>query len=876
MAGRAEAKSERDSMTVEEFLTRLDRVKPHGDYHMALCPVHEDNRESLSIKQGDGGKIVLKCHAGCGAREICAALGLTMSDLFPPKDKPEPKSGSQRTLIARYSYKDEEGKLLFEALRYQPKEFRQRAPDGKGGWLWKLDGVRRVPYNLPKVIEQAKAGKTIFVVEGEKDADALNALGLTATTNAGGAGKWLSDFGKYLTGCHVVILPDNDEPGKKHAFEVAASCLPHAASVRIVELPGLQPKADTFDWLKSGGAAPALLDLAKAAPVVKPEDLAASQEPKLATEIDEEEGGKQSAASWMLSYIRNNFELWLTPDSIACATANSSPRKTLLVKSSELRREISKAFLMAHGKPATPAAIQTTVEALDALASDGKTYQVHKRKADMGEAIYLDLGGPDWQAVKITKNGWEIIDNPPVRFRRTPGMLPMPTPERGGSIADLHGLVNVTEEQFPLLVGWLLAALGPHRPYPILAVSGEQGSAKSSLSRMARRLVDPATLELRRLSYEIEDLAVAVNGSFVVAFDNISGVSGEFSDVLAMIATGGGFGRRKRHTDTEETIVHVKSPLILNGIGEPATRPDLLDRCLMLHLPTIPEYKRQLEAEIEAAFATAWPKLLGALLDAVVMGLQRLSDVRLDRLPRMADFGRWMVACEPACPWEPGAFMASYDTNREEAVEIGLEASPLAAVIVKILGEEWTDPETRQTLKPKGMWEGTAEELRLAVSERVTEISQKKLLPVNARALSTQLKRISPALRASGYAVTDRMIRGKTHWAIREANKDPESGGQNVVGKIATLPLDYPEGGGQKGKNGQNPYIYTHAPTLRKKEEIGEESSKKSESIVIGGFPILPTLPTTTKNDIDDPFAPGGSMWQPHDESAPEYVEGEV
>ncbi len=254
---------------IQNILTRLERVKPHGNYHMARCPVHEDNHESLSVSEGQGGKVLLKCHAGCGVRQIVEALGLTMSDLSPPKEKPEP-AVSCSSLIARYSYTDENAKLLFEALRYQPKEFKQRAPDGKGGWLWSLQGVRRVPYNLPKVIEQGKNGGTVFVVEGEKDADALAALGLIATTNAAGAGKWLPEFGKYLTGAHVVILPDNDEPGQKHGQEVAASCFDLAASVRIVELPGLPQKGDVSDWLKKEDAAKErLLEIVKAVPVMK-------------------------------------------------------------------------------------------------------------------------------------------------------------------------------------------------------------------------------------------------------------------------------------------------------------------------------------------------------------------------------------------------------------------------------------------------------------------------------------------------------------------------------------------------------------------------------------------------------------------------------
>lgn len=554
-------------------------------------------------------------------------------------------------------------------------------------------------------------------------------------------------------------------------------------------------------------------------------------------DVEDERGGKQSAASWMLTWARNTFDFWQTPDKVAYVTAKEKPRRTMPARSTDFRREVGRAFLLAHNKPPTPAAVQTAVEAVDALAGAAPMLPIYIRKADAGGVIYLDLGTEDWSAVRIAGGRWSIVDDAPVRFRRTSGMMSLPTPERGGDLAELRDYFNVTEEQYPLLVGWLLAALGPHRPYPILAVSGEQGSAKSSLSRFARRLVDPHTLELRRISYELEDLAVAAHSSYVVAFDNISGVSGEFSDALAMMATGGGFGRRKRHTDTEETLVHTKAPLILNGIGEPATRPDLLDRCLMLHLPTIPESARRPESEIEAVFEQARPRLLGALLDAVAVGLERLAEVQLDRLPRMADFARWVVACEPATPWEPGRFIASLDTNRAEAVEIGLEASPLASLVMVLVDQEQINYDTREVLHKRGEWGGTAEELRQALLYLATDDATRKQLPTNARAVGVALKRIAPSLRAAGYTVNDRTLNGRTHWEIREV-------GKTEVGKTE----EAHRRSGQSGKSGQNRYMSTCTIFEEKEEKEKEEGQREEEipsSIDKGVLPTSTTLPTS-------------------------------
>lgn len=170
-----------------------------------------------------------------------------------PQDK-------QQRIVATYPYNSTDGNLLFEVVRYEPKTFRQRRPDGNGGWAWNLRGVDRVLYRLPELLA-ADSADPVFVVEGEKDTDALRALGLVATTNSGGSGKWQASFAEPLRGRHVVVLPDNDDAGRKHAADVTAKLRSVAASVRVVELPGLPPRGDASDWLAAGGTAAKLLDM---------------------------------------------------------------------------------------------------------------------------------------------------------------------------------------------------------------------------------------------------------------------------------------------------------------------------------------------------------------------------------------------------------------------------------------------------------------------------------------------------------------------------------------------------------------------------------------------------------------------------------------
>lgn len=246
-------------MNLESILNQLNKVRPNGNGYMACCPAHDDHSPSLTVSEGDDERILLKCFAGCETEAIVSALGLSLSDLFPPKKTqalPKQKSNKDKQpekIATTYDYWDEQGKLLFQAIRYKPKRFSQRRPDGKDGWIWNLDGVRRVLYRLPELLS-ADPSATVFVCEGEKDTDRLRELGLVATTNPQGAGKWRDEYSQFLKGREIVILADNDNAGRNHAQTVAHSLYRVAASVRILALSGLPEKGDVSDWLNAGNS----------------------------------------------------------------------------------------------------------------------------------------------------------------------------------------------------------------------------------------------------------------------------------------------------------------------------------------------------------------------------------------------------------------------------------------------------------------------------------------------------------------------------------------------------------------------------------------------------------------------------------------------
>jgi hypothetical protein len=329
-----------------------------------------------------------------------------------------------------------------------------------------------------------------------------------------------------------------------------------------------------------------------------------------------------------------------------------------------------------------------------------------------------------------------------VRFVRRRGMLALPAPAKGGSLNELRALVNVPDDgAWRLYVAWLVAAFRPDRPFPILAVNGEQGSAKSTLCKMARALIDPNLAPLRRPPRDERDLAIAGSNGWVVGYDNLSGIPPWLSDALCCLATGSGFGTRELYTDAEEKLFAATRPVLVNGIEDVATRGDFLDRALTLTLPAIDGEARRDEEELWQRFEEARPRILGALLDAVSTALRNRPTTKLSSKPRMADFATWVVAAEPALGWPAGAFLDSHQRNRGAANALALEASVLTSPLLVLMEQQ-------------GTWTGPARELLAALEKHADEKTRKaRDWPTGPRKLSGDLRRIAPNLRRAGISV---------------------------------------------------------------------------------------------------------------------------
>ena len=397
-------------------------------------------------------------------------------------------------------------------------------------------------------------------------------------------------------------------------------------------------------------------------------------------------------------------------------------------------------FYRSHDKAPNSQARQGAIDTLSGMARyDSPEHKVWTRIAEHNGSILLDLGAEDWKAVTIHPTGWTIVNNPPVKFQRPKSMRPLPVPLNNGSVDDLRDFLNLgSDADWVLIRAWLVQSVFAKGSYPILALHGEAGSAKSTAARVLKSCVDPTIAPLRSQPRNEHDLVIAARNSWTIGLDNLSSLPVWLSDALCRLATGGGLGTRQLYSDADESLFDVQRPVILNGITSLADRGDLQDRCIPITLPVIDEDVRRTEGDFWLDFAQAHPSILGGLLDVVSGALRQLPAVKLDRLPRMADFARRAVAAEKGQGWVDGTFMAAYAENRAGANDTALEASPVAGAIVDFMAS-------------RDEWSGTATELLAGLNTLVEEATTRREgWPVDGAQLGKILRRIAPNLRRSG------------------------------------------------------------------------------------------------------------------------------
>ena len=667
--------------------------------------------------------------------------------------------------------RDERGRIV--ALQSRRDETREDEP--KYPWVSSKSKGGPGPGSPPHVPLGCPESETWRLTEGHLKADLATILSGIPTIGAPGAMIWAPCVPILkAVGCRVVRLAfDADAITKK---EVAGALL---ACSRTLRSKGFEVELERWDLADGKGIDDLLADdkqaevlageaveegiieIARSAgcaiqgddPDVEPTG------PADGAERPSRRGGRGVHGGELENHAQVLLRIAAAAPAVLFHSPDGTPFATITVgdhaenhpvQSKSFARWLRRGFYAECGTPPSSEGLQAALGLLEAMADyDGPTEPVYVRVAglddptDPDNPVYLlDLCNERWEAVQITRDGWQVVAAPPVKFRRTKSMLPLPTPVPGGSIDELRKFFNVaTDDDWRLVVAFVTAGLRPCGPYPIVAINGEQGSAKSTMSRALRRAIDPHVTLLRCEPKEVRDLMIAATNSWVQALDNISSLPVWLSDALCRLATGGGFATRTLYANDEETHFDAMRPVLLNGIEDVATRCDLLDRCLVLSLPTIPDDRRREEKPFWREFEAAHPGILGALLDAVVGGLRMLPSVKLDRLPRMADFARWGEAVGRALGWDEGAFLRAYESNRASANEVAIEASPVALAVRGLMAEETT-------------WEGPASELLVRLAGIAGEATTRdRTWPTSANALSGKLRRAAPALRKCGVEV---------------------------------------------------------------------------------------------------------------------------
>lgn len=726
------------NMPISQLLSLLKGVKKVGKGYLAHCPAHDDSKQSLSVSEADDGKILMHCHAGCEINEICNALGIAISDLFP-KRKLAVYEGGKSRVIAVYEYHDAAGELCYQVCRTADKRFFLRRPDGTGGWLYDLKNVKRVLYRLPQVLETVKKSETVFIVEGEKDCDSLAQIGLTATTNPFGAGKWESSYSDYFKGGTVVILADNDEPGRRHAEQVAKSLCGKAASVKVVNLPNLPEKGDVSDWLAAGGTKEELLRLAQEAPEWDP----SKQSPDKETEGKKEakkDSEKESQADALIRIATS--DAFLFHNEVREGFANflvDDHRETWQLRSKFFYYWLVNRFFKETEKSPNNQALRQALNVIEAKAVfDGPEIKLNLRVAKDKDGIWYDLANATWQAVKITAAGWEVVNEPPILFRRYKNTAAQVTPKRGGKLDLLRKYINLKNEtDWVLLFAHIIHMFIPDVPHTVAIFYGGKGGAKTTAQRVIRKLIDPAHRDTMAMPLNKNEMALVLMTNYAPAFDNLDGLIPWQSDMLCQAATGGGISKRELYSDVDEVIISFLRCPMLNGINQVASRDDLLDRSILFKLERIEKKQRKTENDFWQEFEQDRPYILGAIFDALSGALRVYPTVKLPELPRMADFATWGYAIMEAISGSGDKFMEAYCSNIAGAVEEAVIGDVVGAAVAEFMDD-------------KEIWEGTATELLQLLAELPSVNIKDKEWPKQPNILTRRLNNLKSALSDYG------------------------------------------------------------------------------------------------------------------------------
>ncbi|GAA3501115.1 ATP-binding protein [Streptomyces prasinosporus] len=455
-----------------------------------------------------------------------------------------------------------------------------------------------------------------------------------------------------------------------------------------------------------------------------------------------DDGGKQPpAAARIVAMAREEYRFVMSTDGRPYAVALDGPNVAVPLRGKAgLRQRLARRFADAYpGEVASQSALADAMTVLEGIAEDNDPVPVNLRvgRAPDG-AIVVDLGSADGRAVVVSGLGWQVVERSPVLFRRSGAMAPMPEPVLDGDgLAKLHALLNMDESAFHQLVAWLVAAWIPDIPHPAVVCKGEQGTGKSKAAQMFINLIDPSPAAKRSQPRDEKAWSRQAFSSWALCLDNVSTIPPWLSDTLCKAVTGDGVVDRALYTDDDVVVLTFKRVLAMTTIDAGALAGDLAERVLLLDLQLIDSRRRRSEEELDATFEAVRPAVLGALFDVLACALAVLPAVRLEAMPRMADFARVLAAVDQTQGWNT---LGDYLATSANVATDALEGDPFAMAIAALVDQA-------------GTWQGTAGQLldTLPVPGPVRPPNW----PKDATRAGGRVKRLAPLLRSIGITVDD-------------------------------------------------------------------------------------------------------------------------
>ena len=488
--------------------------------------------------------------------------------------------------------------------------------------------------------------------------------------------------------------------------------------------------------------------------------------------------------------LGESVELFLdTYDSAFMRVPVKGHQELLELDSIGAKRWLINSYYAETGDAPKSESVKQALSVLDARARfEGEKIDPGLRvTGDKDKNIWYDLANDSWQAVKITKDGWSVEDSPPPLFRRRANTAAQITPERTdkGNINLLLDFVNIEDpnEQQLFQVGIVLSFI-PDIPHEVDIFTGDHGSAKSTAMRVKRKIVDPARMELHMLPKDKQDLGLILMSNWAPAFDNLDGMPSDISDTLCQGSTGGGTSKRALYTNSDEIIYNFKRCISLNGINDPATRADLLDRGIFFNLKRIDETEYKTEETFWNEFEIARPKIMGSIFSIMSEAMGTQPDVKLERLPRMADMAVWGYAiAEAITPGGGQTYMEALKANREGGNEEALRSSPVSmAIIAMMKGKETWGPGTAAKL---------LEVLDLVCyKERIDTTA--KTWPKSASSLTKKIKVVRVNLLNSGLEVIEEYDQHEKNTKYKIVNRTKKESIGKELSLAEVIQLDMP------------------------------------------------------------------------------------